>query len=100
MYWRRLLYVIVLASALWAHAEPFTIDLTNNQPFPIRMPFEIRGLSLPAVDWGVSDEQWVQQSGSNLLFVADIGPFTNQHLLLREVHARKKSMLRARAIDG
>ncbi len=67
------LAVLRCSVCLISAASP-SLELINNQPFAIRLPIEIRDLSLGEGDWETSRGQAVQQSGSNVVLIADLPP--------------------------
>src|SRR5437588_6135650 len=74
-------------AALWtsmatAADSASTIELINNQPFPIRMPIEVRQFHLPNADFVTSDHQGVQPVGSNLVLIARVASGSERHLAL------------------
>ena len=76
------LIALLLLSFLPAKAaEPtLSIFLTNNQPFAVRMPIEIRNAASNPTSWlDAEGNRPAQTDGSNLCLIADIPAGANQH---------------------
>lgn len=50
------------------------IRIVNNQPFPVKMPIDLRGTSLNGTDWRTADGKAAQTetASGNLFFIADL----------------------------
>ena len=76
-------------------AEPaVTLSLTNNQPFPLRIPIEIRNAGADATFWLSADSHAAQTDGTNLIMVADLPAGANQQLQFHPGSSRTNSELR------
>src|SRR4051794_25799014 len=71
-----------IVCSFWVHLGfAQSIHLINNQPFPIRLPVEVRDFSLPA-------KSSMQPDGSNLVLIADLQALSTRTLNLEQGEIR------------
>src|ERR1051325_6676606 len=80
---KRLTVPVIVWLCLAHFALSQSIHLTNNQPFPIRLPIEIRDFYLKPAQW-TAEGQPAQLDGSNLVLIADLQGSSHAVLNLRE----------------
>lgn len=91
------------ASAAGDGQGPSGIVLVNNQPFPIRMPIEIAGISGDATGVKGPDGTVVQRSDGRLVLIGSVGPSTSRRLTLvpeSGAHAPARRLVVEAAGDG
>ncbi len=77
---------------------PGIVELINNQPFPVRMPLRVRGYNLGQGAWAIADRQPVQQTGSDVVFVADVNASSSRRFAFQQDRrARPSALLRLRS---
>ncbi|MEO6334776.1 MAG: hypothetical protein ABIO91_07305 [Pyrinomonadaceae bacterium] len=78
-------------------APPATVEIVNNQPFPVRMPITIHGSRAVGEILTTTSGVPVQKDGDDLIFVADLPASAVLALKLRATAA--KLPLRARSLS-
>jgi hypothetical protein len=59
------------------------VQITNNQPFAVRMPLQIRSVNLQNKNLRTTDGKPVQTDGENIFFVADLPASSTQNFRLQ-----------------
>lgn len=72
---------------------PQNVQITNNQPFAVRMPMRVRGANLQASALRASNNQPVQADGDGLLFIADVPASGRQNFRFQNGAARSAAKL-------
>ena len=69
------------------------IRIVNNQPFPVKMPIELRGTSLNGTDWRTADGKAAQTetASGNLFFIADLPASSAKSYRLQSVSGAKEN---------
>lgn len=52
--------------------SPQTVNVVNNQPFPVRMPIRLRGANLSGSARQTANGQAIQADGEDAIFIADL----------------------------
>ncbi len=68
----RVLSTIILLTLYTLTAAAQTVEVTNNQPFPVRMPLEIRAVNLPNKNLRTAEGKPVQTDGEKMIFIGDL----------------------------
>ncbi|MEP6703191.1 MAG: hypothetical protein ABJB34_00130 [Acidobacteriota bacterium] len=90
------IFISVEVSKAQSTPHPRTVEIVNNQPFPVRMPIALRG-SRAVGDFGTTTNGVpVQKDGDDLIFVADLPASAVRALKLTATAA--KLPLRARSL--
>src|SRR3954468_19708204 len=98
-FWKLSLLIAALCASKAPAADSApTFELINNQPFPIRMPMEIRHFDLPNTTFVTSDHRPVQPLGSNLMFIAEAGAMAERRLTLSAGSFQAKPALTLRPV--
>src|SRR5881394_2416512 len=82
--------LLISSSAL---ATP-TVELVNNQPFPISLPIELRSFYPGDGKWQTADAHPVQQFGSNLILVANLPASSRSRLNFSPVESKATHSVR------
>ncbi|HEV8159710.1 MAG TPA: hypothetical protein VGP58_11810, partial [Pyrinomonadaceae bacterium] len=64
-------------------STPLDIQITNNQPFPVRMPIAVKSGNLTDDIFKTSDGKAVQKDGDDLIFVVDLPASSAQNFRLQ-----------------
>ena len=84
---------LLLATATSYGEAIDSVTLINNQPFPIHQPIEIRGAT------AISTSDGIQQSGSNLVFIADTPASAQRNVTFKELKPPVKQIVAVTAAD-
>lgn len=68
-----ILTFFAFAAVIFAQDKtPENVIITNNQPFPVRIPIRLKGINMSGEKRQILNGQPVQKDGSDLIFVADL----------------------------
>src|SRR5690349_16490885 len=67
-----------------ADDSPKALTLVNNQPFPIRMPLQVRQFPLPIGTWETSNGELVQADGNDVVLIASVEAGSEKQLTFRK----------------